>query len=215
MKRALQCLATLLLIAINTKVFAAEPLTPYVGVGIGSLQHRAEASYSVADNGLGEFASFETSNPSNQYFNLIAGFNIYSWFAVELQYGATQSNKWLSEYMEVTTSTAGLFAVLQKGDDLYGRFRLGLAQRDIDISGSEEFEFDNQTELNGAIGLSIGQVLPVGQVEIMYMYYPKMKIESKLLEQQTDLNPLDDIDGILADDRWVSQTWAIAYIYNF
>ena len=214
MKRALMCCTAIVLALSSVTALSAERNTFYLGLGIGALEQDTAASFSVEDDGQGAYASYKESSPTAPYFNFIAGFNIFSWFALEAQYGQTQEDRWLGNFMDVTTTTTGLYGVLQKGDDLYGRLRLGLAEREIDITTDPAI--GTQSELNGAIGLSIGQVLPVGQLEIMWMYYPKMDIDADGLEDITDVSPADPaVGGIKVDDRWETQTWSIAYLYTF
>ncbi|MCK5880488.1 MAG: hypothetical protein KAG18_01360, partial [Sinobacterium sp.] len=87
---------------------------------------------------------------------------------------------------------------------LFAKVRLGLAQRDLEFTTDPAF--GNQSAVTGALGLSVGQDLPVGTFELMYMYYPKMKIESSDLESLSDIQFSDRVD---------TSSWSIAYTYTF
>ncbi|MCK5880251.1 MAG: hypothetical protein KAG18_00170, partial [Sinobacterium sp.] len=147
---------------------------------------------------------YSESSPTSINVTFITGFHIFPWLAAELQYGMTQKDKLLGSNLELSTQTIGLFGVYQAGDELFAKVRLGLAQRDLEFTTDPAF--GNQSGVTGALGLSVGQELPVGTFEIMYMYYPKMKIDNGDLESLTDIKFSDHMD---------TDSWALAYTYTF
>jgi len=210
-------LGGVLLAALSSSLFAAERNTFYLGGAFGALTHDAEASleYDGEQDALGnsETFRFKESSSSALNYSLIAGFNVFSWLSTELHYNISPSNKWMGDELELETQTVGLFGVYQKGDDLYFRLRMGLAQRSVEFSSVPAF--GTQEELTGAMGFGLGQVLPVGSVELMYTYYPKMKIESDELKAASEANGGYSPEGIVFSDRMNTQTWSIAYLYTF
>ena len=204
MKRAL-VICSVLAIAFNiSNAFAAEKNTFYIGGALGAMTHGYNASLLYTNDATGIDELYTESSPSSINFTFMAGFRIFPWLATELQFATTQKDTLLGSHLELSTQTVGLFGVYQAGDELFAKVRLGLAQRDLEFTTDPAF--GNQSAVTGALGLSVGQDLPVGTFELMYMYYPKMKIESSDLESLSDIQFSDRVD---------TSSWSIAYTYTF
>ncbi len=208
MKRAFILCSVLAVVISTSSVFAAEKNTFYIGGALGGLKNDYSASLFIDDpEGTGnirETAPYKENSPTSINITFLAGFNIFPWLAAELQYATTMKDKLLGSNLELSTQTAGLFGVYTAGDELFAKVRLGLAQRNLEFS--TEPAFGSQSAVTGALGFSVGQELPVGTFEIMYMYYPKMKIDSDDLDVLTDIKFSDRVD---------TNTWSVAYTYTF
>ena len=205
MKRALAICSVLAMVFSAGNALAAEKNTFYIGGGLGGLTLGASASLSTSDpNDSFSTAHYKESESTQINYTFLAGFNVFPWLAAELQFATTSKDKWLGANLDISTQTIGLYGVYQAGDDLFARLRLGLAKRDIEFTTTPAF--GNQTGVTGAIGASVGQKLGVGNFELMYMYYPKMKIES---------DDLYDLTNIKFSDRVDTSTWTLAYTYTF
>lgn len=210
MNRALAFLSVLATLIFSNQLHAVEKYTFYVGGSIGAFNNDINASYNTIVEG-GTTAAYEEKGISSPAFGLITGFNVLPWFAAELQYTTTQSDSVLGATTDIQTQSIGLFGVYRKGDDLFAKLRFGLASRDVDISAPAKAGFTGtvegtQSATTAALGFAVGHELPVGAIEIMYMYYPNMKIDSDELEDETDIK---------ASERFTSDHWSIGYTYTF
>ncbi len=210
MNRALAFCSVLAIALFSSQLHAVEKYTFYLGGSLGAMTHDMNISYdTIVEDGT--TASYEEKGVSTPAFGLITGFNIFPWLAAELQYTITQSDSILGATTDIQTQSIGLFGVYRKGDELFAKVRFGLASRDIDISAPAKAGFTgtvegSQSATTGALGLGVGHELPVGTIELMYMYYPNMKVDSDELEAKTDIN---------VSDRFTTDTWSIGYTYTF
>ena len=141
---------------------------------------------------------------------------------VELRY-ATSVTQTIFNFTDVSFSAAGLYGTYKTQGPVYLKALLGMGQSTYDVNGGEYVTL-NKSETGISWGFAIGQEIFGGAIELMYMIYPDVRLDSD--EQQFEFSY--DISGapcpggdnctdsvINLSDKISFSTLSVGYIYSF
>ena len=122
---------------------------------------------------------------------------------------------------DVSSSAAGLFGTLQTSSDIYIKGLLGIASSTFDATGSIPALDVNASSTGLAYGLSIGQKIFGGAIELTFIKYPEVRLDTTDRQANFNMNlSLDEPDQLTPStlswaDKIGFKTLTLGYTYTF
>ncbi len=191
----------------------------YIGVGLGFTSTSLKGDMFSENAGSGSDIRKDWQNDLNsENHNIFAGYNFNHNRGVEAQYIYSLEQSIFDGNTTVNNSAFGIYGVWKTKGDWYFKSKLGVAQTYFTLDGKYEnsssgggFSID-ESAVGVSFALGAGAVIGPGKFELMYLYLPKIDIDSTYFHEASG-NTIQNFIWIKGDVDMSSITFS--YLYAF